>query len=295
MSFFEKHPMFMIAIGVVGISLSSIFVKYAQAPSLVTASYRMLWTLLFMTPFVFRHDSCRRELKNTSRRTLLLCAASGIFLALHFVLWFESLNHTSVASSTTIVCTEVIWVALGGYFLLKRKLSPRELFCIGITIFGSMLIAFSDSSSGGNHLYGDFLAFLAALMTAGYTILGSYIRLYTSNTIYTYVVYLFCGLVLVATAFFSKVPLTGYGLSAWVVGLLLSVFSTILGHSIFSWCLRFLSPAFVSASKLLEPVVASVFAIFLFQEVPAWLQLLGGMIILAGVLIYSSLEKLRAA
>ena len=40
-----------------------------------------------------------------------LSAISGLFLAVHFVLWFESRNHTSVAGSTTIVCTEVIWVA----------------------------------------------------------------------------------------------------------------------------------------------------------------------------------------
>ena len=40
-----------------------------------------------------------------------LGAISGLFLAVHFVLWFESRNHTSVAGSTTIVCTEVIWVA----------------------------------------------------------------------------------------------------------------------------------------------------------------------------------------
>ena len=32
MSFFEKRPMVMIALGVIGISLSSIFVKFSAAP-----------------------------------------------------------------------------------------------------------------------------------------------------------------------------------------------------------------------------------------------------------------------
>ena len=46
MKYIEKHPMIMIVVGVLGISMSSIFVKYSQAPSAVTAAYRLLWTVL---------------------------------------------------------------------------------------------------------------------------------------------------------------------------------------------------------------------------------------------------------
>ena len=53
MSYFEKHPMILIAVGIIGISLSSILVKYSQAPSAVTAAYRLLWTGLVMAPGVF--------------------------------------------------------------------------------------------------------------------------------------------------------------------------------------------------------------------------------------------------
>jgi len=80
-------------------------------------------------------------------------------------------------------------------------------------------------------------------------------------------------------------------MSAVIVGLLLAIFSTILGHSIFSWCLKYFSPAFVSASKLCEPVVAAVFAGFLFHEVPAIPVFLGGAMIFGGVLYYSKLEN----
>ena len=76
-----------------------------------------------------------------------------------------------------------------------------------------------------------------------------------------------------------------------IVGLLLAVFSTILGHSIFSWCLKYYTPAFVSSSKLCEPVVAAILAAFLFREIPQPLQLLGGVLILGGVCYYSYLES----
>lgn len=291
MGYIEKHPMIMIVIGILGISLSSIFVKYSAAPSAVTAAYRLVWTVLLMSPVVFGKRDVRSELGSVSWKTVLLSVLSGVFLAVHFVLWFESLRHTSVASSTTIVCTEVIWVALGFCLFLKGKLSVKAVATIGFTFLGSMLIAFADSASGGAHLYGDILSLLAAIAVAAYTLIGREVRKTVSTTVYTYIVYVSCAAVLLITCFAQGQNLTGYGISAVIVGLLLAVFSTILGHSIFSWCLKYFSPSFVSASKLLEPVVAAVLAGFLFGEIPALLQLLGGAMILGGVYYYSILER----
>ena len=110
MKYIEKHPMIMIVTGIFGISLSSIFVKYSQAPAAVTAALRLMWTVLFLTPVALGRAENRRELIKMPKKTVLLSALSGVFLAIHFVLWFESLGHTSVASSTTIVCTEVVWM-----------------------------------------------------------------------------------------------------------------------------------------------------------------------------------------
>ena len=106
MRYIEKHPIIMIVVGVLGISLSSIFVKYSSAPSAVTAAFRLIWTVLFLIPVVLGKSTVRNELFKLPGKTVMLCCLSGLFLAIHFVLWFESLHHTSVASSTTIVCTE---------------------------------------------------------------------------------------------------------------------------------------------------------------------------------------------
>ena len=289
MKLIEKHPMIMIVVGVMGISLSSIFVKYSQAPSAVTAAWRLLWTVVFLTPVVLGKHLVRRELLCTPQKMLWLSILSGLFLAIHFVLWFESLQHTSVASSTTIVCTEVIWVCLGFCLFLKGKLSRKAAAAIAVTLLGSVLIACSDSGSGGQ-LYGDILALLAAIAVAVYTLIGRIVREKLSTTVYTYIVYSACALVLAVTCLMQGESLVSYGWSAVIVGALLAIFSTILGHSIFSWCLKYFSPAFVSASKLCEPVAAAILAGFLFGELPGWLQVMGGALILGGVLWYSRIE-----
>lgn len=289
MKYIEKNPMIMIAVGVVGIAMSSIFVRYSQAPSAVTAAWRILWTVALMTPVVFGKASVRRELRQLKKKELQNSCLSGLCLAAHFVLWFESLSHTSVASSTTIVCTEVVWVALGYCLFLRGKLSGKAAGAIGVALLGSILIAWSDF--GGGQLYGDLLALAGAIATAAYTLFGQVARKTLSTTVYTYVVYVSCALALVTTCLIQGYSLFAHGFRAPVVGLLLAVFSTILGHSIFSWCLKYFSPAFVSASKLCEPVVAGIIAGFAFQEIPGWMQIGGSILILGGVVYYSTLEK----
>jgi len=291
MKYIEKHPMIMIVVGILGISLSAIFVRYSTAPSAVTAAFRLLWTVILMTPVAFGRKEVRHEMAALDKKSIGLSIISGVFLAAHFVLWFESLQHTSVASSTTIVCTEVIWVAFGYCLFMKGKLSKQAMLAIGITFAGSVVIACADSAASGSHLYGDILSLLGAIAVAVYTLLGRIVREKVSTTVYTYVVYSSCALVLVLTCVVQGYALFDYGMSAVIVGLLLAIFSTILGHSIFSWCLKYFSPAFVSASKLCEPVVAAVFAGFLFHEVPAIPVFLGGAMIFGGVLYYSKLEN----
>lgn len=291
MKYIEKHPMIMILVGIFGISLSAIFVKYSTAPSAVTAAFRLTWTVILMSPVVWGKREVRKELLQMNRKAFGLSVVSGLFLALHFVTWFESLNHTSVASSTTIVCTEVIWVAFGYCLFMQGKLTGKALLAIGITLAGSLMIAYADSSAGGIHLYGDMLSLIAAIAVAVYTLIGRQVRSSASTSVYTYVVYTSCAAVLLLTCLIQGYHLFGYGTSAVIVGFLLSVFSTILGHSIFSWCLKYFSPAFVSASKLCEPVVAAVFAVFLFGEIPAVIQVIGGLAIIGGVFFYSRVES----
>ena len=244
-----------------------------------------------MTPVVIGKKEVRSELLHVDKKTALLSALSGLFLAIHFAVWFESLKHTSVASSTTIVCTEVIWVSLGFWLFMKGKMSKKAVAAIAVAFVGSVLIAYADSVTGGSHLYGDVLALLAAIAVAVYMLIGRVVRKGVSTTVYTYMVYTVCAAVLLIMCLVQGHGMFDYGVSAVIVGLLLAIFSTILGHSIFSWCLKFFSPSFVSASKLCEPVVAAVFAAFLFGEMPKVLQVIGGVLIIGSVYYYSRIEK----
>ena len=167
----------------------------------------------------------------------------------------------------------------------------KAVVAIGVTLGGSVLIALSDSASGEAHFYGDVLALIAAIAVAVYTLIGRIVRTSASTTAYTYIVYFACGTVLTALCVIQGYGFFEYGVSGVLVGLLLALFSTILGHSIFSWCLKYFTPSFVSASKLCEPVAAAAMAAVLFGESMTLMQITGGILILGGVLFYSRMEQ----
>ena len=115
--------------GVAVVSTASILIRYAQAEgasSLAIAAGRLGLAAAVLSPFSL--PMLRRELPALTSRHLLLCAASGLLLAIHFWAWIASLEYTSVASSTALVTTNPLWVALASAWLLRRFVDRNVRF-----------------------------------------------------------------------------------------------------------------------------------------------------------------------
>lgn len=272
-----------VILGVLSLSLSSVLVRLSTAPSAVLVIYRVFFTLLLMAPSVFLRS--RQELMALTKRELLLCLASGFFLGLHFAVGFESYLHTSIAASTVLINTEVFFVAMGSLLILRQKLSKTAWVAIVLTFLGSVVVALADSGSGGA-LFGNLLAVGSALFMAICTMLGAVCRRTLSTTIYTFLIYLFAELTVLVIALAGGTPLFGYESVNFLTTFAMAIFCNLLGHSVFSWGLKYLPPAFISTVKLLEPVFASVWALLLFAETPGLPVLLGGAVVIFGIALY---------
>ena len=271
--------------GVLCGSLSAVFIRWSTAPSLVLALYRMAFSSALLAPWTLLYH--REELRTLSRRDLLLCLASGAFLGLHFAAYFESLRWTSIASSVVLVDTEVFFVALGSVLLLRKKLPGRAWLAVALAFGGSVVIAMADTAVGPDALRGDAIALTGALCMAVYTMIGAVCRRRLSTTVYTCLVYTAAAVTLLVITLAGGAPLMGYGAVNGLTALGMAVFCTLLGHSVFSWGLKYLPPAFISTVKLMEPVFASMWGLALFAERPGVLTVLGGAVIICGIALYS--------
>lgn len=272
-----------IILGVVGTSLSAVLVRFADAPSTVLVFYRMLFSVLLLAPVVLTR--CKGEYRSMEKKHLFLCMASGLFLGIHFACYFETLNRTSIAACVSLVDTEVFFVALGGSLFLKEKLSGKGWLYIVLTFVGSVIIAASDVSGGG--LLGDLIAVVGAASSCIYTLIGRKLRTVMTTNAYTWIVYFFAGVVVLfasMTGGHPVVPIQPHDL--WIA-LGLAVFCTLLGHSIFSWGLKYEKASFVSAVKLLEPVFASVLGFVFLREIPSLATVTGAMLIIIGISLLS--------
>lgn len=277
-----------VILGVVGVSLSAVFVRWSTAPSLVLALYRMAFSALLLAPAA----AVRRAefLRDLPRREALLSLLSGAFLGLHFACYFEALRWTSIASAVVLVDAEVLFVALATALFLRRKPGKRAWLAVGLAFGGSVTVALADTAAGTDPLRGNLFALSGALCMAVYTMLGAACRRRLSTTAYTWLVYVSASGTLLLIVLAGRLPLTGWGTENLLTALGMAVFCTLLGHSVFSWGLKYLPPAFIATAKLLEPVFASVWGLLLFGEGPGLQVLLGGGVILAGVALYSREE-----
>ena len=273
-----------VLLGVAGTSLSAVLVRWSTAPSMVLVLYRMLFASLLLAPAVFLRN--REELKQLERRDLLLCLASGVFLGFHFAAYFSALRYTAIASAVLLVDLEVFFVALCTVLLFRQKLPGAAWIAIVLTFGGSVLVAFADTGIGSDPLRGNITALAGAFCMAVYTMIGAVCRKRVSTSVYTFLVYTCAALTVLVASLVSGVPLTGHGTVNYLTALGMTVFCTLLGHSVFSWGLKYLPAAFISTVKRMEPVFASVWGLLLFGEVPGWMVVIGGAVIIFGIALY---------
>ena len=274
-----------IVLGTVSISLSAIFARMASAPSIILVFYRMLFACVLLLPVVF--VKCRAELKRLQRKDIFLCACSGLFLGMHFTLYFESLKYTSIAASVVLVNLEVFFVALFLFFMYREKIPVKGILGIGAAFLGTVLIAVTDMGSGSNVVFGDILAFGGSFCVAVYTLIGRSCRTHISTSVYTCFVYGFACLTVGIAALISGTPFSGYEPVNYGLALGMTIFCTFFGHSVYSWGLKYLNASYITTIKLLEPVFASILGLLIFREIPGAFVIIGGAVVIGGIIYYT--------
>ena len=270
-------------LGVFALSTSAIFVKLAGAPSSITAFYRLFFALLFLLPLLLLDKASWQDLRSLSKRQWQTGLLSGLFLAIHYILWFESLNYTSVASSTVIVTLQPLFSFVGSYFLFKERFSTGAIISSIVALIGSLIIAWGDFQISMQALYGDLLAFIAAGFITAYFFIGQHMRQKLAVVPYSILGYAASAFFLAVYALSQQLSFIDYSQSTWTAFLGIAFISTILGQMLLNWLLKWLSTSVISMSILGETIGTCILAYFILGEIITLRQGIGIIVTLAGL------------
>ncbi|PGS39736.1 EamA family transporter [Bacillus cereus] len=278
--------------GVFALSTSAIFVKLADAPAAIVAFYRLFFAGLILLPLLLFNKNNRSELKTLTRRQWGFGFLSGLFLAAHYVLWFESLQYTSVASSTVIVTLQPLFSMIGSYFLFKERFTKGAVIGCLIAISGSSVIGWQDFQISGEALYGDILAFIAAGIITAYFFISQHVRKDLSLIPYSVISYGSSACFLGIFAYMQNEAFIHYSTQTWVCFIGLAFIATILGQTIFNWLLKWMSATVISMSILGETIGTCILAYFILNETISIQQGLGITVIFIGLALFLLQPKL---
>ena len=267
-------------VGVAAISTSPILIRVAAMPALALAFWRCLAGAAVLAPF-----ASRGRVGGLARADLARLAAAGVCLAAHFALWNASLGLTTVGAATTLVSMAPLFVGLGSVFLGEAP-GPRGWAGIVLATAGAVVIGVGDAAGlggGSDAVLGDVLAFAGALAVAAYLLLGRVVRQRLPVSTYAASVYGVAAVVLLPACLLTGSSLGGYQAASWLALAGVVVGPQLLGHTVFNGLLATVSASVVAVALLLEPVIATLLAWWLFHELPGPAFWVGGPMVLAGV------------
>mmetsp|Transcript_8042 Transcript_8042/g.12122 ORF Transcript_8042/g.12122 Transcript_8042/m.12122 type:complete len:433 (+) Transcript_8042:122-1420(+) len=261
-----------------GVALGSHFSFWVYSLRYTSITHSLLW--VSMGPIVLNFGSWTLYL--TGKILLALSFSSfSTMIAVKRPSWFETFGAVVGISGAIIMLLDIRSLESGS------NSSPSNTSTIG-----------QNYTNHPPSVHGDIAAFLGAVAVCFYLVIGNKLRSWLSIWLYVFPVIGFASLTCLIFALLdSKSPCTWTGLSnASVFGfiskdyflyvLYLGVGPGILGHTMLSTLLKYISPLIVSTAMLFEPVMGSgIGYVFGLQPMPGLLTWIGGVVLLCGLIL----------
>jgi drug/metabolite transporter (DMT)-like permease len=271
-----------LGIGILSLSFSAMFVRWANAPGPVTAFYRLFLSIFLLLPFFVPRLKTNPALKS---RSIIFPFMAGVFTACDLGLWTTSLSYTTAANATLLGNTAPLWVALGTWLIFKQKLAFAFWRGLTITLLGAALILGTDFILHPRFGVGDAMAIFTGVFYGGYFLFTEKSRSHFDPVSHIWWVGIGASLSLFIINTVLQHPMLGYPTQTWLVFLATAVVSQLIGYMSLAYALGYLPASLVAPTVVLQPIVTALLAIPLLGEIPTLWQGIGGAIALVGIYI----------
>jgi drug/metabolite transporter (DMT)-like permease len=243
---------------------------------------RFLIGFVVLSPFAYRQGF---RAKLTVKPTFLAFGLTGV--ALYFGLQNLGLVFTSAGNAALIQAGIPAATAIISFLFLKEHIPFRRILGIGLSVTGVILVS-SSSPSGGQHaLWGNLLVVGSVLAYGTYTVQGKALGTQAYPATVTTTAGFMSGLFFLIPVAVVEIGISGFpklNWIGWLVLIYLGVFASALTLFLWNYALQFIEASVAALYVNLIPVVGLFFA-WVAGEPTGAIQLIGGAIVVAGVLI----------
>ena len=211
-----------------------------------------------------------------------------IIIPFNQVAYLFGQSLTGAGHGALIFATTPIWIFIAAMFHLKEKLKFRRALGIAVAVIGVVVIMTGGAVKvGKEYLIGDLIILLAVLAWAYYTILGKpLVQKYGAFRVTAYalssgtLLYLPFGFYAATKVDYAQVTLGG-----WLAVLYMAIGTSVFAYVLWYWVLKHMEVSRMAVFHNFQPVIASVVAFFWLGEPLGWPFVIGGMTVLAGVIV----------
>ena len=284
------NPKLSLAIGILCISFSPIFVKLAGVAPVGAAFYRVFVALICLLPYCIIKNKFR-----VNRRQLTIALIAGVVFASDIAVWNMSLLKISATVSTLIANLAPVWVGLLGFVLFKQR--SGRLFWIGtaIAMVGMLVLVGYQEVLHLQFNAGILLATLASLLYAGYILITKNIM--ADIDVFSFMFYS----MLSATVFLFLLntimgaDIIHFAPQVWGYFIGMGLLCQLIGWLTINYSLRYMASTKVAISLLSQTVFAAILAALLLDEHLQLKEIIGSVIVLCGIAVTFIKPKQAAA
>jgi len=268
-------------VGLLAISTSPVI---ARLLPLVPAAVIAFWRMTSASVMLWGYSSIRPQ-ESITPKNIRLVLAAGFLLAMHFIFWFGALKLTSIVNTTVLGVVAPAFTLLFERLWYRRKLSWITITALLIILVGGIIVQGNDLGYLQGSGLGNIMAILSAVFLGSVFLIGAKVRKTTPVITYTRTVYTVSAIVLLVSSLILDNLLLGYTKNDYFWLFMLGLIPTLIGHTAFSYSVKFVSPTVIAAFPLGEPIIASYLAWLLFAERVPFYVVGGSLIIFIGLII----------
>jgi drug/metabolite transporter (DMT)-like permease len=248
------------------LSQSSNWVRWSQSPIEVLGFWRLAVACALLLCWNARRLYLGSRWVGVSRRSLFFALSAGILLFAHLWTYKYQAHHTRIANGMILFAANPLFTALASTLFFREKLTPRLILAYLLSLSGIYYLVSHQLRFEPATLDGDLVALLSGALYSAYLLASQQARRELQNFEFSMIHFAMAAVCFLGLGAFREVPMMPTTPQAWGAIVGLAVFSTILGHGLFSYLLQHMNINILSCGKLLEPAMAAVAAWLLFGE-----------------------------